>query len=31
MGEAEAFEEVKEIMRQVDKNGSGSIDYTGNK
>jgi hypothetical protein len=29
MGAAEAEEEVKKIMSQVDKNGSGEIDYSG--
>ena len=29
MGAAEAEEEVTKIMTQVDKNGSGEIDYSG--
>ena len=30
MGQAQAEEEVDRIMKMVDKNNSGAIDYTGN-
>ena len=29
MGQAKAEEEVEKIMKMVDKNNSGAIDYTG--
>ena len=30
MGQIEAEDEVERIMKLVDKNNSGAIDYTGN-
>ena len=30
MGQLEAEEEVERMMKLVDKNNSGAIDYTGN-